>query len=533
MDQTHLSSLNPAQRAAVVYDVATAGRATPGRPLLIIAGAGSGKTKTSGPPGRAPAAERRRSRPHPAADLHAPGGRGDDPPGRAHLRPDHRRPRSQDRVVGHLPCRRQQAPAALCRADRAPAQLHGARPQRRRRSPQPGARRAGPQRAVPALSQEGDLPRDLLLRRQRPARPRPGPSEGISLVPGVAGRAQGAVRRLRAGQAGPGGRRLRRSPALLVGHDAGGGDRERRRPPFRLRPGRRVPGHQRAPGEDPARAQGRRSRPHGGRRRCPVDLRLPRRDGQEHPGFPGLLRSVGRGRDARAELPLDPADPGGRQRGHGPRGGRLHQEPVLRAPLGAEAPSGDGRRRDRGGRLRRALGAGEPRGRPGAARAGGAVPHLAPQRPARDRAAPPQHPLRQVRRAQVPRAGACQGPARDPALGREPARPRRGLPSLAAATRDRSRHRAPGARPARGGGVPLRSAFGRLPAARGRASLARSGRADAGARGAGALGRAARARAALLRPAARGALRLRPRAAAPTSTSWCASPASTARASSS
>jgi DNA helicase II / ATP-dependent DNA helicase PcrA len=46
MDQTHLSSLNPAQRAAVVYDVATAGGAKPGRPLLIIAGAGSGKTKT-------------------------------------------------------------------------------------------------------------------------------------------------------------------------------------------------------------------------------------------------------------------------------------------------------------------------------------------------------------------------------------------------------------------------------------------------------------------------------------------------------
>jgi DNA helicase-2/ATP-dependent DNA helicase PcrA len=46
MEQTHLSSLNSAQRAAVVYDVPTAGRATPGRPLLIIAGAGSGKTKT-------------------------------------------------------------------------------------------------------------------------------------------------------------------------------------------------------------------------------------------------------------------------------------------------------------------------------------------------------------------------------------------------------------------------------------------------------------------------------------------------------
>ena len=291
MDQTHLSSLNPAQRAAVVFDVATAGRATPGRPLLIIAGAGSGKTKTLA---------------HRVAHLMLNGA----DPGRILLLTFTRRAAEEmtrrvericgqtiggrghsDRVVGHLPCRRQPAPAALCRADRAPAQLHGARPQRCRRSAQPGARRAGPQRAVPALPQEGDLPCDLLLRRQRPARPRPGPSEGVPLVPGVAGRAQGscspATSLAKQAQAVA---RLRRSAALLVGHDAGGSDRERRRPPFRLRPGRRVPGHQRAPGEDPARAQGRRARPHGGRRRCPVDLRLSRRDGQEHPGFPGLLR---------------------------------------------------------------------------------------------------------------------------------------------------------------------------------------------------------------------------------------------------
>jgi DNA helicase-2/ATP-dependent DNA helicase PcrA len=42
----HLSSLNPAQRAAVTFDVPEIGRPGPGRPLLIIAGAGSGKTST-------------------------------------------------------------------------------------------------------------------------------------------------------------------------------------------------------------------------------------------------------------------------------------------------------------------------------------------------------------------------------------------------------------------------------------------------------------------------------------------------------
>ena len=41
-----LSSLNPAQRAAVIFDVPEVGRAEPGRPLLILAGAGSGKTST-------------------------------------------------------------------------------------------------------------------------------------------------------------------------------------------------------------------------------------------------------------------------------------------------------------------------------------------------------------------------------------------------------------------------------------------------------------------------------------------------------
>jgi DNA helicase-2/ATP-dependent DNA helicase PcrA len=47
MEETsHLEALNEAQRAAVTFDVPTDGAAVPGRPLLIIAGAGSGKTNT-------------------------------------------------------------------------------------------------------------------------------------------------------------------------------------------------------------------------------------------------------------------------------------------------------------------------------------------------------------------------------------------------------------------------------------------------------------------------------------------------------
>jgi DNA helicase-2/ATP-dependent DNA helicase PcrA len=46
MSRSDLSSLNPAQRAAVEFDVAAGGGSVPGRPLLIIAGAGSGKTRT-------------------------------------------------------------------------------------------------------------------------------------------------------------------------------------------------------------------------------------------------------------------------------------------------------------------------------------------------------------------------------------------------------------------------------------------------------------------------------------------------------
>ena len=56
--------------------------------------------------------------------------------------------------------------------------------------------------------------------------------------------------------------------------------------------------------------------------------------------------------------------------------------------------------------------------------------------------APAQHSLRQVWRPALLRGGARQGPAGRPALGREPARPGRGIPGAAAAARHRPRHRA-------------------------------------------------------------------------------------------
>jgi DNA helicase II / ATP-dependent DNA helicase PcrA len=45
-EASHLKSLNEAQRAAVTFGVPPGGAAAPGPPLLIIAGAGSGKTNT-------------------------------------------------------------------------------------------------------------------------------------------------------------------------------------------------------------------------------------------------------------------------------------------------------------------------------------------------------------------------------------------------------------------------------------------------------------------------------------------------------
>ena len=57
------------------------------------------------------------------------------------------------------------------------------------------------------------------------------------------------------------------------------------------------------------------AQPHGGRRRRAVDLRLPRRDRAQHPGVPDAVRRRHR-HPPGAELPIDPADPRGVERDH-------------------------------------------------------------------------------------------------------------------------------------------------------------------------------------------------------------------------
>ena len=58
-------------------------------------------------------------------------------------------------------------------------------------------------------------------------------------------------------------------------------------------------------GFDPLRAEAGRARPDGGRRRRAVDLLVPRRDRAQHPGLSQALLAAGRDRHAGAQLPLD------------------------------------------------------------------------------------------------------------------------------------------------------------------------------------------------------------------------------------
>ena len=93
------------------------------------------------------------------------------------------------------------------------------------------------------------------------------------------------------------------------------------------------------------------------------------------------------------------ADPCRRQRGNRARARTLRQDPVDRAAGGRAPDARHRRRRRRSGALRRHPRPRQSRGGRCAEKPGGAVSRLPPQRRARTRAYPPQHAVRQIRRA--------------------------------------------------------------------------------------------------------------------------------------
>ena len=237
--------------------------------------------------------------------LHQQGRRRDAP-----ARRGARRSRRRQDVGVHLPCRLRADPAPQCGTDRLRSRLHYLR---RRR--QPPARRARARRP-----------------RHRPeALPTPGRARGHQLGQVGHGRRR-AVRRARRDDLRAADRRglrrvraaprrgqrhgLRRPPGSHRAHVPRAPRRARALPgTFRARPRGRVPGHQHRPerARDPAR-RGKAQRVCRGRHR-PEHLPVPgRRDAQPARVRAGVPR---RPHDrARPELPLDPDDPGCRQRRH-------------------------------------------------------------------------------------------------------------------------------------------------------------------------------------------------------------------------
>ena len=227
--------------------------------------------------------------------------------------------------------------------------------------------------------------------------------------------------------------------------------------PLPLRAGGRVPGHEPRAVRDGQAAGGPAQQSHGGRRRRPEHLPLPRRQAREPDGLPRALPAGARG-PAAHELPLapEPARRGApahpQQRPRPPRGpARLRQEPGRRDPGPRRRRAPRVRHRQRRGRLRgaehrrrggrrpapRRLRRPGPRPRPpGPLRAGaqGAGPAVPPEHeprpvPARRGAALPLHAARGGRprrqRQRLPPAGlrALRRRSRGPGPAVEPRAP--------------------------------------------------------------------------------------------------------------
>ncbi len=343
--------LNPEQRSAVLFGDG---------PLLIVAGAGTGKTTTLAC--RVGHLVERGVRPErillltfsrrAAREMLSRAQRADRPT------------RDRARVGRDVPRGRQPAAPPPRTPARPASRLHGAGPVRRRRRDEPAARGAGVRHArttVPAQGHAGvDLLADGERRREAPRRL----EASLPVVRGRDRRHPAGLPGVHGPQARPERPGLRRPAAVLEGAGDRAADARRAGVDVRSRARRRVPGHERAAGRHPGRdaASGHAAQPHGGRRRRAVDLRVPRRDREEHPGVPDQVRR--RRRDpAGAELPVDPADPRGVERRHRALAAAPREDPVVLAGRRTTADPPHVPGRGRAVRLRVPERAAAPRGR--------------------------------------------------------------------------------------------------------------------------------------------------------------------------
>ena len=268
-------SLNPEQRTAATHGEG---------PLLIVAGAGTGKTTTLAARVSVPAGTRRPARARPAADVQPPRRPRDARARRAPGRSSRRRPG----LGRHVPRGRQSvAPHPRSHARPVP-RLHRARSKRRRRRDEPAARGARVRHARAAVPAQGDARADPLPGGQRRREARCGDRASLPVVHRGDRRHPRDLPRLRRTQARATDVGLRRPAAVLEGARRLAADRSAGRRDVRPHPGRRVPGHERAAGRHPRvdAAHRHAAQPHGGRRRRAGDLRVPRRDRAQHPGVP-------------------------------------------------------------------------------------------------------------------------------------------------------------------------------------------------------------------------------------------------------
>src|SRR5438270_825056 len=265
---------------------------------------GDGQDQHPRAPRRASRAAAGPGRKNSSAHLYPARRTGDDAPRAAHRRRSAEG--SEAPLVGYFPFHRQSPHPPPLQARRARPGLQRARP---RRCGRPDGLRAPRARALQgreALSAQGHLPRHLFAPRQHPALARRDAADALPVVRRVGTGAHGIVQGLRGKKACRPGARLRRPAALLARDDGRRGSGARDRRAVRPYPGRRVSGHQRAAGRDPAAAPALGRGPHGGRRRRAGDLLVPRRDAREHPRLCRAVRRRGGGFGRK--LPLDAGD---------------------------------------------------------------------------------------------------------------------------------------------------------------------------------------------------------------------------------